>query len=159
MTLRKKKKKKLFPFLHNSSVSKEFVPMGLTEERCKMRTASWENVEKHVAQYKIPLDHVSNDWKMWIKWRHTEIHNKIAIYVHYRSIYVKIPCIILVFVILNAFACKTNSVFNDFVNSCVTQMLRKMKVTDVYSESSDWKKQKQNKAKQNSFYLVKHICV
>ena len=57
---------------------------------------------------------------MWIKRLHTEIHNIITIYIHYKSIHVKIiTCIILGLVNSNVFACKTNSVFNDFVDSCV----------------------------------------
>ena len=61
---------------------------------------------------------------MWIKRLHTEIHNIITIYIHHvhkRSIYFKIiTCIILGLVISNVFACKTNSVFSDFVDSSVT---------------------------------------
>ena len=45
----------------------------------------------------------------------------IMIYIHYKSIYLKIiTCIILGLVNSNVFACKTYSVFNDFVDSCVT---------------------------------------
>ena len=56
--------------------------------------------------------------KMWIKWLHTEINNKITIYIH-KSFKI-ITCIILGLVFSNVFACKTNSVFNDLVDSCVT---------------------------------------
>ena len=73
------------------------------------------------AQYEITHEHVSNDRKMWTKRFHIEIHNIITIYIYYRSIFFKIiTCIILGLVISNVFACKTNSVFNDFVDSCVT---------------------------------------
>ena len=45
----------------------------------------------------------------------------ITIYIHNRSVYFKIiTCIILGLVISNVFECKTNSVFNDFVDSSVT---------------------------------------
>ena len=58
---------------------------------------------------------------MRIKRFHTEIHNIITIYIRNRYINIKIiTCIILGLVISNVFACKTNSVFSDFVNSCVT---------------------------------------
>ena len=40
------------------------------------------------AVYKITHEHVSNDRKIRIKQLHTEIHNIIAIYTHYRYIYV-----------------------------------------------------------------------
>ena len=77
--------------------------------------------QTNAAQYKITHEHVSNDLKMWIKRLHTEIHNIITINIHYKSIYFKIiTCIILGLVNSNVFACKTNSVFNDFVDSCVT---------------------------------------
>ena len=46
--------------------------------------------QTYAVQYEITHDHVSNDWKMWIKWLHTEIHKVITIYVHYISIYVEI---------------------------------------------------------------------
>ena len=73
------------------------------------------------ARYEITHEHVSNDLKMWIKRLHTEIHIIITIYIHYKSIYFKIiTCIILGLVNSNVFACKTNSAFNDFVDSCVT---------------------------------------
>ena len=59
--------------------------------------------------------------KMWIKRLHAKIHNIITIYIHYKTIYFKtITWIILIIAISNVFACKTNSVFNDFVNYCVT---------------------------------------
>ena len=58
---------------------------------------------------------------MWIKRLHIKIQNIIPINIHYKSIYLKIiTCIILGLVNSNVFACKTNSVFNDFVDSCVT---------------------------------------
>ena len=77
--------------------------------------------QTNAAQYEITHEHVSNDLKMWIKRLHTEIHNIITIYIHYKSIYFKIiTCIILGLVNSNVFVCKTNSVFNDFVDSCVT---------------------------------------
>ena len=86
-----------------------------------MRTASWENVDKqnNAAQDTKTHEHVSNDLKMWIKRLHTEIYIIITIYIHYKSIYFKIiTCIILGLVNSNVFACKTNSAFNDFVDSC-----------------------------------------
>ena len=59
--------------------------------------------------------------KMWIKRLHAKIHNIITIYIHYRTIYFKtITCIILIIVISSIFACKTHTVFNDFVDYCVT---------------------------------------
>ena len=59
--------------------------------------------------------------KMWIKRLHAKIHNIITIYIHYRTTYFKtITCIIPIIVISNAFACKTHSVFNDFVDYRVT---------------------------------------
>ena len=59
--------------------------------------------------------------KMWIKRLHAKIHNIITIYICYRTIYFKtITCIILIIVISNVYACKTHSVFNDFVDYCVT---------------------------------------
>ena len=77
--------------------------------------------QTNAAQYEIIYEYVSNDLKMWIKRLHTEIHNIITIYIHYKSIYLKIiNCIILGLVNSNVFACKTYSVFNDFVDSCVT---------------------------------------
>ena len=52
--------------------------------------------QTHATKYKITLEHVSNDLKMWIKRFQTEIHNKITIYINNRSIYFKIIiCIIL----------------------------------------------------------------
>ena len=60
--------------------------------------------------------------KMWIKWLHAKIHSIITVYIHYRTIYFKtITCIILIIVISNVFhvfACKTHSVFNDFIDYC-----------------------------------------
>ena len=59
--------------------------------------------------------------KMWINRLHAKMHNIIPVYIHYRTIYFKtITCIILIIVISNVFACKTHSVFNDFVDYCVT---------------------------------------
>ena len=97
-----------------------------------MRTASWENVDnKFVTQYDITHKHVSNHQKIWIKQFHTKIHNTITIYIHYRSIYVKIiTCIIRALVISNVIACKINSVFNDFVDSCVTGKAGKCNLTE-----------------------------
>ena len=58
---------------------------------------------------------------MWIKQLHTVIHNITTINIHNGSIYFKIiTCIILDTVISDVFACKTNSVFSDFVDSFVT---------------------------------------
>ena len=52
--------------------------------------------QTHAAKYKITLEPVSNDLKMWVKRNQTEIRNKITIYIHNRSIYFKIiTCIIL----------------------------------------------------------------
>ena len=80
--------------------------------------------QTHAAKYEITLEHISNDLKMWIKRFQTEIHNKITIYIHNRSIYFKIiTCIILGLVCSSHFeclACETNSVFSDFVLFCVT---------------------------------------
>ena len=106
----------------NSPVLQSARPRAVDSGEAKMRTASWENVDKQTAtQYEIIHEHVSNDLKMWIKRLHTEIHNIITIYIHYKSIHFKIiTCIILGLVNSNVFACKTNSVFNDFVDSCVT---------------------------------------
>ena len=64
----------------------------------------------------------SNGLKMWIKRLHTEIPqynnnlHSLEIYFYFKII----TCIILGLVISNVFACKTNSIFNDFVDSCVT---------------------------------------
>ena len=58
---------------------------------------------------------------MWIKRLRTEINNIMTNYIHNRSIYFKkITCIIHGLVISIVFACKTNSAFSDFVDSCVT---------------------------------------
>ena len=79
--------------------------------------------QTHAAKYEITLEHVSNGLKMWIKRFQTEIHNKITIYIHNRSICFKIiTCIILGWVCLvisNVVACETNSDFSDFVVFCV----------------------------------------
>ena len=49
------------------------------------------------------------------------MQNIITICIHNRFIYFKIiTCIILGLVISNVFTCKANSVFSDFVDSCVT---------------------------------------
>ena len=95
---------------------------ALTQERPKCALHHGKmSTNKCRARYEITHEHVSNDLKMWIKRLHTEIHNMITIYIHYKSIYFKIiTCIILGLVNSNVFACKTNSAFNDFVDSCVT---------------------------------------
>ena len=97
-------------------------PRAVDSGEAKMRTASWEKCRQtNAAQYEITHEHVLNDLKMWIKRLHTEIHSVITIYIHYKSIYRKIiTCIIFGLVNSNVFACQTNSVFNDFVDSCVT---------------------------------------
>ena len=97
-------------------------PVRLTQERPKCALHHGKmSTNKCRARYEITHEHVSNDLKMWIKRLHTEIHNMITIYIHYKSIYFKIiTCIILGLVNSNVFACKTNSAFNDFVDSCVT---------------------------------------
>ena len=97
-------------------------PVRLTQERPKCALHHGKmSTNKCRARYEITHEHVSNDLKMWIKLLHTEIHNIITIYIHYKSIYFKIiTCIILGLVNSNVFACKTNSAFNDFVDSCVT---------------------------------------
>ena len=97
-------------------------PVRLTQERPKCALHHGKmSTNKCRARYEITHEHVSNDLKMWIKRLHTEIHNIITIYIHYKSIYFKtITCIILGLVNSNVFACKTNSAFNDFVDSCVT---------------------------------------
>ena len=98
-------------------------PVRLTQERrpkCALHHGKM-STNNCRARYEITHEHVSNDLKMWIKLLHTEIHNIITIYIHYKSIYFKIiTCIILGLVNSNVFACKTNSAFNDFVDSCVT---------------------------------------
>ena len=97
-------------------------PVRLTQERPKCALHHGKmSTNKCRARYEITHEHVSNDLKMWIKRLHTEIHNMITIYIHYKYIYFKIiTCIILGLVNSNVFACKTNSAFNDFVDSCVT---------------------------------------
>ena len=97
-------------------------PVRLTQERPKCALHHGKmSTNKCRARYEITHEHVSNDLKMWIKRLHTEIHNIITIYIHYKSIYFKIiTCIILGLVNSNVFACKTNSAFNDFVDSRVT---------------------------------------
>ena len=97
-------------------------PVRLTQERPKCALHHGKmSTNKCRARYEITHEHVSNDLKMWIKRLHTEIHNIITIYIHYKSIYFKIiTCIILGLVNSNVFACKTNSAFNDFVDSCIT---------------------------------------
>ena len=97
-------------------------PVRLTQERPKCALHHGKmSTNKCRARYEITHEHVSNDLKMWIKRLHTEIHNIMTIYIHYKSIYFKIiTCIILGLVNSNVFACKTNSAFNDFVDSCVT---------------------------------------
>ena len=106
----------------NSPVLQSARPRAVDSGEAKMRTASWGNVDKQCrARYEITHEHVSNDLKMWIKRIHTEIHIIITIYIHYKSIYFKIiTCIILGLVNSNVFACKINSAFNDFVDSCLT---------------------------------------
>ena len=97
-------------------------PVRLTQERPKCALHHGKmSTNKCRARYEITHEHVSNDLKMWIKRLHTEIHIIITIYIHYKSIYFEIiTCIILGLVNSNVFACKTNSAFNDFVDSCVT---------------------------------------
>ena len=97
-------------------------PVRLTQERPKCTLHHGKmSTNKCRARYEITHEHVSNDLKMWIKRLHTEIHIIITIYIHSKSIYFKIiTCIILGLVNSNVFACKTNSAFNDFVDSCVT---------------------------------------
>ena len=96
-------------------------PVRLTQERPKCALHHGKmSTNKCRARYEITHEHVSNDLKMWIKRLHTEMHNIITIYIQYKSIYFKIiTCIILGLVNSNVFACKTNSAFNDFVDSCV----------------------------------------
>ena len=97
-------------------------PVRLTQERpkCALHHGKMSTI-KCRARYEITHEYVSNDLKMWIKRLHTEIHNIMTIYIHYKSIYFKIiTCIILGLVNSNVFACKTNSAFNDFVDFCVT---------------------------------------
>ena len=102
--------------------TKRAPPVRLTQERPKCALHHGKmSTNKCRARYEITHEHVSNDLKMWIKRLHTEIDNIITIYIHYKSIYFKIiTCIILGLVNSNVFACKTNSAFNDFVDSCVT---------------------------------------
>ena len=97
-------------------------PVRLTQERPKCALHHGKmSTNKCRARYEITHEHVSNDLKMWIKRLHTEIYIIITIYIHYKSIYFKIiTCIVLGLVNSNVFACKTNSAFNDFVDSCVT---------------------------------------
>ena len=97
-------------------------PVRLTQERPKCALHHGKmSTNKCRARYEITHEHVSNDLKMWIKRLHTEIYIIITIYIHHKSIYFKIiTCIILGLVNSNVFACKTNSAFNDFVDSCVT---------------------------------------
>ena len=99
-------------------------PVRLTQERpkCALHHGKMStNKCRAIRNNTWAIEHVSNDLKMWIKRLHTEIHNIITIYTHYKSIYFKIiTCIILGLVNSNVFVCKTNSVFNDFVDSCVT---------------------------------------
>ena len=102
--------------------TKRAPPVRLTQERPKCALHHGKmSTNKCRARYEITHEHVSNDLKMWIKRLHTEIHNIITIYIHYKSIYFKIiTCIILGLVNSNVFACKTMSAFNDFVDSFVT---------------------------------------
>ena len=87
-----------------------------------MRTASWENVDKQMMPRNTKLYmSMFQMTVMWIKRLHAKIHNMITIYIHYRTIYFKpITFIILIIVISNVFVCNTHSVFNDFVDYCVT---------------------------------------
>ena len=94
----------------------------LTQERPKfalhhgkMSTNKCREIRNYTrACFEWPKKCVKNDF--------TQIHNKITIYIHMRSVYSEIiTYIILGLVISNVFECKTNSVF-DFVHSCVTGM-------------------------------------
>ena len=88
--------------------------------------------QTNAMQYEITHEHVSNDLKMWIKWLHTEIHDIITVYIHNRSIYFKtITCKVLGLVISNLFACKTNSVFSDFVDSCATGKRNRTRIAAI----------------------------
>ena len=62
----------------NSPALQFGAPSAIDSGEAKIRTASWENVDKHMhaTKYKITLEHVSNGLKMWIKRFQTEIHNK-----------------------------------------------------------------------------------
>ena len=52
----------------NSPVLQFGAPLAIDSGEAKIRTASWENVNKHMPRkYEITLEHVSNDLKMWIK--------------------------------------------------------------------------------------------
>ena len=110
------------PYIVIRPFYKARAPLRLTQERPKCALHHGKmSTNKCRARYEITHEHVSNDLKMWIKRLHTEIHNIMTIYIHYKSIYFKIiTCIILRLVNSNVFACKTNSAFNDFVDSCVT---------------------------------------
>ena len=110
------------PFRRIRPFYKARAPVRLTQERPKCALHHGKmSTNKCRARYEITHEHVSYDLKMWIKRLHTEIHIIITIYIHYKSIYFKIiTCIILGLVNSNVFACKTNSAFNDFVDSCVT---------------------------------------
>ena len=82
-------------------------PVRLTQERPKCALHHGKmSTNKCRARDEITHEHVSNDLKMWIKRLHTEIHNIMTIYIHYKSIYFKIiTCIILGLVNSNVFAC------------------------------------------------------
>ena len=112
-------------YWHNDHEIRPFykarAPVRLTQERpkCALHHGKMSTNKCH-AKYEVTHEHVSNDLKMWIKRLHTEIHNIITIYIHHKFIYFKIiTCMILGLVNSNVFACKTNSAFNDFVDSCV----------------------------------------
>ena len=107
----------------NSPVLQSARPRAVDSGEAKMRIASWENVDKQ-----MPRKIRNNTWACF-KWpknvdkttSHWNTQYIITIYIHYKSIYFKIiTCIILGLVNSNVFACKTNSAFNDFVDSCVT---------------------------------------
>ena len=108
----------------NSPILQFSVPLAIDSGEAKIRTASWEKMSTNKcrairiytwAYFRWPknLDKMTSHWNTQ--------YNNITIYIHNRSIYFEIiTCIILGLVISNVFACKTNSVFSDCDDSCVT---------------------------------------